>query len=388
MSENFRRPTSERHTPRAADILTFNKGTGPGFDVLRLLLSIWVFTIHAMFICDGPDAAEAFAADPVHGLLVKPVLPMFFIVSGYLVTGSAVRTKDVSVFLLFRALRILPALFAEIALSALILGPLLTEKPIGQYFSDPLFAKYFLNTVGHVQFFLPGLFLQNPVAGVVNLNLWTLKPEFFCYLFIACMIATKAVFSKNLCSLMALLTIALITLYVLRGGQVYNFVDVPDWKILIASFILGSCAFHWNDRLVLSGSKFSLALLVAVVAAMQPFLVTLGLLALVYVVVFVGMRKFAIPQLLRDGDYSYGIYLFGFPIQQTLVYLLPLEYRHGSIILLAGLPATFAFAALSWNLIEKPAASLKTKFRRGYSAVANHAARTAPNDRLKKKASP
>ncbi|TYL92049.1 acyltransferase [Bradyrhizobium rifense] len=361
----------------AADILRINGGAGPGFDALRLLLSVWVFTFHAMFICDGPDAAEAFASDPIHGVFVKPVLPMFFIVSGYLVTGSAVRTRGVSIFLLFRALRILPALIVEIALSALILGPWLTVKTSSEYFSDPLFIRYFLNIIGSVQFFLPGLFLQNPVPGAVNLNLWTLRPEFFCYLFIASMIATKAIFSRKLCTLAALATILLTALYMLRGGQLYNFVGVPDWKMLIGSFVFGCCAFHWNNRLIMSGGNAVIAFLVASVAAMYSSLIVVGLLALTYLVIFAGTRKVRLPALLRGGDYSYGIYLFGFPIQQTLVCLLPTEYRHGSVVLMLGLPLTLAFAMFSWNFVEKPASQLKTKIKGGSNDASSAASQAA-----------
>ncbi|OAF13602.1 hypothetical protein AYJ54_43535 [Bradyrhizobium centrolobii] len=374
----FRAPNelaTRQHASTAADIPKINRGAGPGFDALRLLLSVWVFTIHAMFICDGTDAAEAFATNPIHGLLIKPVLPMFFIVSGYLVTGSAIRTKSVSIFLLFRVLRIAPALIVEISLSALILGPWLTERTLSEYFSDPQFSRYFLNIVGNVQFLLPGLFVQNPVPGTVNLNLWTLKPEFFCYLFISCMIVTKAIFSRNLCTLVALLTISLTVLYILQGGQLYNFVAVADWKILIVAFVVGCWAFHWNDRLVMSGGRAMIAFLVAGAAIMYPSLIVLGLLALTYIVIYIGTRRIWLPSLLRDGDYSYGIYLFGFPLQQTLVYFLPPEYRHGLAILLVGLPLTLAFAVFSWKFVEQPASKLKARIKRGYSAASGpHAA--------------
>jgi peptidoglycan/LPS O-acetylase OafA/YrhL len=81
--------------------------------------------------------------------------------------------------------------------------------------------------------------------------------------------------------------------------------------------------------------------------------------------------------LLRNGDYSYGIYLFGFPIQQTLVYFLPSEYRHGMIILLFGLPLTVAFAMLSWNIVEKPTLKLRNRFKPVSSAASQPALQTA-----------
>lgn len=361
--------TDKLHGLTAADILRVHNGNGPGFDALRLLLAVWVFTLHAMFICDGAEAAEAFAADPIHKLLVKPVLPIFFIVSGYLVAGSAIRTRAVSTFLLFRILRIAPALIVEVTLCALVLGPWLSEKGLSEYFSDPLFLRYFQNILGNAQFSLPGLFLHNPVPNAVNLNLWTLKPEFFCYLFMALMMASTAAFSRKYCTLIALLSLGLTGIYVLRGGQLYNFLAVADWKILIVSFVVGCCAFHWNDRLVMSPGNAVAAFAVAIGALSYEPLVIFSLLALTYLVIYLGTRKIYLPRILQSGDYSYGVYLFGFPIQQTLVYFLPAEYQHGWVILLFGLPLTVVFAMLSWKLVEKPALRLKNLIRRDAASV-------------------
>jgi peptidoglycan/LPS O-acetylase OafA/YrhL len=61
---------------------------------------------------------------------------MFFALSGFLVTGSAIRTRSVRTFLTFRFLRIFPALATEVTLSAVILGPLLTTLPLKDYVSD------------------------------------------------------------------------------------------------------------------------------------------------------------------------------------------------------------------------------------------------------------
>jgi peptidoglycan/LPS O-acetylase OafA/YrhL len=59
-----------------------------------------------------------------------------------------------------------------------------------------------------------------------------------------------------------------------------------------------------------------------------------------------------------DGDYSYGMYLYAFPIQQTLTHLMP-DHRHWWLNILIAVPTTFAFSYLSWHLIEKHAMKLK-----------------------------
>jgi peptidoglycan/LPS O-acetylase OafA/YrhL len=84
-------------------------------------------------------------------------------------------------FLGLRAIRIFPALFVEVILSALILGPLVTTLPPQLYFSDPLFFNYLLNAIGDVHFLLPGVFADNPWPRVVNGQLWTIPYELYCY---------------------------------------------------------------------------------------------------------------------------------------------------------------------------------------------------------------
>jgi peptidoglycan/LPS O-acetylase OafA/YrhL len=357
---------SERSFATADKILSDNGGVGPGFDALRLLFSLWVFSLHSFAVCWGTELTGEFAASPFHRIMITPVLPMFFIVSGYLVTGSAFRIQNTLTFLCFRAFRIAPALIVEVTLSAMVLGPWLTEKSLIEYFSDPMFARYFLNIVGSLHFLLPGLFLSNPVNGIVNVNLWTLLPEFFCYLLISILMFSKLIFNRKYFSLFGVMALIAAAAYVIRGKNLANFVAVVDWKFLVLGFVFGCLAYHWNHKIIVSRGRAMTALLIACLAFMHPSLILFALLAATYLVVYVGMCRIHLPACLRGGDYSYGIYLFGFPIQQTLVYLLPSHLMSGYTVLAVGLPLTVAFAVVSWHLVEKPALRLKKRFKSSY----------------------
>jgi peptidoglycan/LPS O-acetylase OafA/YrhL len=116
--------------------------------------------------------------------VVTLILPMFFALSGFLVAGSLERCRTLVGFLSMRALRILPALAMEIVLSALVLGPLVTDLPTAAYFGDPEFARYFLNIIGDIHYHLPGVFVTNPLASV-NQQLWTIPFELECYVALA-----------------------------------------------------------------------------------------------------------------------------------------------------------------------------------------------------------
>jgi peptidoglycan/LPS O-acetylase OafA/YrhL len=159
-------------------ILDRHRGEGPGFAVLRLGLAVAILWIHARLLSRAPIAAATGAAllagphtwtGPSHVFFIFMV-PAFFALSGFLVTGSALRLRATAPFLTFRVLRILPALLVEVTLSALILGALFTTLPLRSYFSDPQFFRYFGNIVGLITFHLPGVFESNYVS-VVNGNL-------------------------------------------------------------------------------------------------------------------------------------------------------------------------------------------------------------------------
>jgi len=99
---------------------------------------------------------------------IAAILLAFFAPSGLLVSASLLRSRTIQGFLTLRAVRLVPALFFEVTISALILGPLLTVFTLRDYFTSPLFRAYWLNIVGYIHFQLPGLFLDNPDPNMVN----------------------------------------------------------------------------------------------------------------------------------------------------------------------------------------------------------------------------
>jgi peptidoglycan/LPS O-acetylase OafA/YrhL len=137
-------------------------------------------------------------------------VPAFFALSGFLVTGSALRLRATVPFLTFRVLRILPALLVEVTLSAIVLGALFTRLPLSTYFSDPQFFRYFGNIVGLITFHLPGVFEANHVS-TINANLWTLPAEFDCYFITAMLMFSGLAYNRlALTAIMVVVTAVLI----------------------------------------------------------------------------------------------------------------------------------------------------------------------------------
>jgi peptidoglycan/LPS O-acetylase OafA/YrhL len=94
----------------------------------------------------------------------------------------------------------------------------------------------------------------------------------------------------------------------------------------------------------------------------MPFPVVNLLVAapLVYITVFLGISNIPIPKFFRHGDYSYEIYLYGYPVQQAVFALFPVKSIPIQIIL--SLLVILMFAMLSWHAVEKPILRIRKKF--------------------------
>jgi peptidoglycan/LPS O-acetylase OafA/YrhL len=347
-------------TPSAATVgsqLAELRGRAPGFDGMRLWLSLSIIVYHSMLTSYGP----AYDGDVVEGParpLVLVLLPAFFALSGFLIAGSMLRVRSLKIFLAHRILRIIPALFCEVLISALVLGPLLTTLPLSDYFRDPLFAKYFLNIIGEIQYVLPGLFPDNPLPSIVNIQLWTIPVELKCYLLFSVLMLAGVSLNKHLMLLLFIAGMLVLGALQWTGHHVQDPRDVVSDHVLILNFIGGITAYLWRDTLRLSLP----ALAVSVVAASLVFwsnrFIALSPILTIYLMVFVGMTRVPMPRLLAKGDYSYGVYLYGFPIQQTIAYLFP-EHRTPLFNLMLAIPLTLTMAVLSWHLLEKHVLDLK-----------------------------
>lgn len=144
------------------------------FDALRIIAAAMVIIGHAWPL-SGLSGVPTFA-----GMKIRHVgVYIFFVISGYLLARSWNRDPRPLAFIVRRALRIFPALFAVILLTILVVGPLLTVQPPGGYWGQRSFWNYFMNFLLLAEYELPGVFVNNPTPPV-NGSLWSLGPEFCC----------------------------------------------------------------------------------------------------------------------------------------------------------------------------------------------------------------
>lgn len=345
------------HCPTIDSVLRQHGGAGPGFDALRIALALAILAYHSVLL--SHDKATLAAVNQSLYVFIIALVPMFFALSGFLVTGSAIRTRSVRMFLTYRGLRIFPALAVEVALCALLLGPLVTAAPLMAYFTDKHFFAYFGNILGMVRMSLPGVFLDNPHPNVVNGSLWTLQPEFYCYLIMAGLMISGMVFRRIwfTCGFLVA-TAALTALNITYGYGKPGDLFPPN--VILYYFFAGIAVFHWKERIALHPLLFAFSLILCCLMLPRQGWSYLAALPLTYCTVYVGMQTIPRIPLLQAGDYSYGIYLFNFPIQQTLVQAFPF-LREWWMLLAIAMPLTILFAAASWHWVERPALGLKKR---------------------------
>jgi peptidoglycan/LPS O-acetylase OafA/YrhL len=342
--------------------LRLNSGIGPGFDAMRVALSCGVLCWHSLPISYGGPVEHAVWTSAV-GRPFMAIMPIFFALSGFLVMGSALRLSALGPYLLSRGLRIVPALATEITVSAILIGGALTALPWHDYFTNKGLLEYFGSLVGRVVFELPGVqFAGNAYAIQVNNNLWTIPPELLCYVFMSLLIVLGLHRSRWSVVVCAIAIVAANVIY--DGAYGPNPLDAR-WpaRHLVLAFAVGAAAYMVSDRLPYSRWIAIGAAILGLVLLRMPYVMYLGIVALVYVTAFLGATRLPLPGLFKTGDYSYGIYLYGFPIQQLVTYLLPLPHEFYWNLLFA-LPITVGVAVLSWHLIEKPALSLRRRIVR------------------------
>lgn len=345
--------------PSLGERLSYTDNRPSGFDYMRIILALGVIVWHSGLLSYGENATYG----TMYNLLfpfAMLIVPMFFSLSGFLVAGSFERNRSLVTFLGLRVFRILPALSVEVLLSALILGPLLTTLPLAEYFADHRFHLYFLNMIGEIHYYLPGVFEQNPFDRV-NGQLWTVPYELICYVVLAAL-AVLGVYKRR-----QWLGYAMLLCY---GLQILNTVfrardtvGSATGSIVVMSFVAGLLIYRYRDKIKWSLGQFLVWGAVSLALVAVPNGMRFAMLPIAYITVYLGLMNPPRNKLVLSGDYSYGLYLYGFPIQQAFVAISPV-FMVWYWNLAASIPAAILIAVFSWWVIEKPVMSRRDVLKR------------------------
>lgn len=340
--------------PTLGERLDRTGGVGPNFNLLRLAAAFAVLVSHAFAMPEGNQSTEpVWLLSGGRQTLGFLAVTVFFAMSGFLVTPSLVRSRSVARFALKRAVRILPALLVLLLVLSFVAGPLVSTLPVRDYFLDPGTYRYPLRTLYNASYGLPGVFESAPFSGTVDGSLWTLKYEAESYLVLA-LIGLSGLLRRPLVLLAgALATVAAAQVAAALGASHGLVTVLQTFLGFFQFFIVGATLAVWRDRVPVSKPLIALSLCVCALALVAGAYAAVAPLFLTYAVVSLGvLDPVAGGRLAPRGDYSYGLYLWAFPVQQ----LIQVALRGGVVLnVVLATPVALGLAVLSWTVVEKPA---------------------------------
>lgn len=334
------------------------------YDVVRLIAACLVIYGHANAMI--PSHLEG--VDVVSVLIEKFdysgafAVKIFFFLSGLVVTNSLMEKGNVTQFVVARVFRIWPALLFVLFFSVFVLGAFFTTLDLVVYFSNPETRNYiFSNSLMKIVFELPGVF-QEDLSGplnhrAINGSLWSLPYEVGAYLGLVAlfMLGVNRYKKLSILVLVLLLLDVFLEKRFLFPGRLLN----PTVDDLAPFFGFGALLALLKDKIVVDIKiVFSLGIILFL------FQNSLYSRYIFYLFVFISIIYFFsrewIVKLKLKSDISYGVYIWGWPVQQVLAHQFP-NLSFGMHIILATL-ISCAAGAFSWFFIEKPSIDFGRRF--------------------------
>lgn len=330
------------------------------FDFLRFLAASAVIVSHN-FAIFGLKEPGLYSYNTLGGIGVS----IFFLMSGFLITKSWIEKPQFINFLKKRSLRIFPALFFITLFCSFVLGPLVTTLDITEYFKNGQTWSYIKNLFLYaLQFNLPGVFQNNPIPNVVNGPLWTLPIEFLMYFSIG-IIGFFGLIKKKIIVPIIIISLLILNVWISFNSDFSNLVVfylplIVELKLPLFFFI-GSFFYIYSKKILLDKKIAIIALTLFIPSLITPYANFIGYITIPYLIFFFAFKgPFFLRNFGKYGDFSYGMYIYAWPIQQTLVYLF-LDKISFLIFFIAVFIITIFFAVISWYFIENPALSLKNR---------------------------
>lgn len=327
------------------------------FDFIRIFATWMVATSH-FFAVPAYDEYASYV-----GFFVGfEVILTFFMLSSMLLVGSYLRAPDLKTYFIKRFSRIYPAYIVMILLLWLGLSAVSTLS-MQEYFTHPDTYKYLAANLVFLNFLqptLPGVFEESHAFTAVNGSLWTLKIEFAFYFILPVVVwilsKMKSMWVKNLILLLIYLSASVyeywfVYLFDLNDAMRHSLImQFPSFMHVFAVGVFLYYNFDWIKRhLHILWIPMVLCLAENALSTTY-FFFPIGLGILLFII---GFQIPKLGKLVGKNDYSYGLYIYHYPVIQLLIeYDYIRSYPIWSYVLF--LLLTFALAYLSWHFVEKP----------------------------------
>ncbi|RYD82128.1 MAG: acyltransferase [Sphingobacteriales bacterium] len=335
------------------------------FDLLRMVAAVCITFTHSFNLLgkNNEEPLMNFTGERYDFSFIG--LCIFFSISGYLIAKSACTSTSILNYWWKRFLRIQPLLILVCVLSIFMLGPVFTNLPAADYWGNINTWTYLRNVfpATGIQFTLPGVFTTNVVESSINGSLWTLVVEERLYIIVSVIFFLKPAKKWFFIVPLILLNIVFFLSHFAEGMHfLAYFKGVHIFYALIFLNASASCLFKINF--------FKLASSVALLAVVLAMCLCVSIEALHYLSVF------AAPLLVislahvkaftnkagKWGDFTYGIYIFSFPVQQVFIYLSANQIAPWSLFVKTML-VVFPLSVLSWHFFEKKFLALKSRIK-------------------------
>ncbi len=317
------------------------------FQLIRIIASAMVLFGHSWAIAFNPGGQTDWLAQQTGIFSGRLAVMIFFFVSGLLVCKSYLNRNNAFTFLLARCARIFPALILCVCVCTFIIGPIFSKLSSAEYFLNLSVYKYLIGNASllKIQWYLPGVF-EVGRQSVVNGSIWTLPIEFLMYLGLLIAGLTKLLRKKYLFSVVSSLALILF-------ASRYLDMSVREHREYVqfsSCFIAGVCSYLFRQTVYISLAG------VLLLSLLTMWLKDSSLYEVSFVVTMLyGVLWFAflpdVSRYNRFGDYSYGLYLYAYPLQQIVAHWHPRWGPWESLIL--SVPLTLLAAIGSWHWVEK-----------------------------------
>ncbi|MVN77379.1 acyltransferase family protein [Hymenobacter sp. HMF4947] len=323
------------------------------FNLLRLTFAFLVILAHGPELLDGDRHRELLTRVFGTASFGDVAVDGFFLLSGFLIVKSWERKPELKDYFEKRIRRIYPGFIVAILLSAFFFAPLGVAN-VRTYFSEINYLGLLLTTLTLHLPNLPSMFVGRPYA-LINGALWSIAYEFYCYAIVALLGLLGATRQRWIWLALAVVGLAgLPWLNLVNNSSFAGHHSVANFMRLITFFAVGACFCLFKKNIPLKTNWAAVAALALVPLLYFPMLealarATLGAYA-VFCFAFTPIANLRVFQ--RMSDISYGIYLYGWPIQKVLDWYFPGAPLWGLVA--ATLVLACGFGLASWKLIESP----------------------------------
>ena len=314
----------------------------------RFIAAIMVILFHSFHIAKGSETGEWFRVLTNHQLTMGEfAVSIFFLCGGYLIAMSVEKYKIAKTYFTARIQRLFPPLIFVTVATVVLCSFLSTWRPAGYAVSWDTW-KYLLNAIFIRVHELPGVFADNADA-VVNGSLWTLPLEFACY--ILCFIAYKLTFLQKKRFPISIPFVILGSMIVWNIGEKYSSLREGITPALL--FYIGMGYWVYREYILLSVKCFviSIVLFILLFVAEQGQVAMLFAFPYIMMYLWFGMKQCS-PKLGRWGNYSYGIYLWGYTVQQIVVNFWPKHNMPPMLNAVISIPISILLGMLTYEIVE------------------------------------